>query len=109
MTDRTGRISAGPYNPASKDRYWETSLDIAQETLGILDETLGLKGRTAEFALETPLLGAVPELDSMGVVALLTTIEERFGIAIADDEIDGGAFATVATLVDFIRSKLPNS
>lgn len=81
-------------------------VDIAQETLLILDEVLSLKGRGLRFNAETPLLGALPELDSMAVVALLTTFEERFGIVIHDDEIDAATFATVGTLVAFVRQKL---
>ena len=42
----------------------------------------------------------------MAVVALITTLEERFGFIVDDDEIDGSAFATVRTLVDFVGAKL---
>ena len=81
-------------------------MDVRSEVLSILDEVLSLKGRAASFTLDTPLLGALPELDSMAVVALITTMEERFGFVIDDDEIDGASFASVATLVDFVRGKL---
>jgi acyl carrier protein len=54
----------------------------------------------------SPLLGAIPELDSMAVVSLITTLEERFGFTVADDELDGSSFATVGTLTDFVASKL---
>lgn len=79
---------------------------IEQEVLRILDDVLGLKGRAQAFSSATPLLGALPELDSMAVVALITTLEERFGFAIADDEIDGEVFASVGTLVAFVQHKL---
>ncbi|MBK8895001.1 MAG: acyl carrier protein [Propionivibrio sp.] len=81
-------------------------MDIKQSVLSILDEILSLKGRVAGFTLETPLLGAIPELDSMAVVALITTLEERFGFMVDDDEIDGAVFATVGTLVGFVEGKL---
>ena len=81
-------------------------MDIKQSVLSILDEILSLKGRSAGFPLETPLLGAIPELDSMAVVALITTLEERFGFMVDDDEIDGAVFATVGTLVGFVEGKL---
>jgi acyl carrier protein len=81
-------------------------MDIRNEVLSILDEVLSLKGRAQHFLLETPLLGALPELDSMAVVALITSLEDRFGFAVDDDEIDGAAFASVGTLVDFVRAKL---
>ncbi len=76
------------------------------EVLRLLDEILNLEGRSMSFNRATPLLGAVPELDSMAVVALITTLEDRFGIAVADDEISGETFATVGSLTDFIAAKL---
>ena len=81
-------------------------MDIKSEVLAILDEVLSLKGRSSSFTLETALLGAIPELDSMAVVALITSMEERFGFFVEDDEIDGASFATVGTLVDFVLGKL---
>ena len=80
-------------------------MDINQEVVAILDEILSLNGRAATFTRDTPLLGAIPELDSMAVVALLTTLEERFGFAVDDDEIDGATFATLGSLVDFVQVK----
>jgi acyl carrier protein len=84
----------------------EPVLEIKQEILAILDEILSLKGRSASFTEKTPLLGTIPELDSMAVVALITTLEERFGFSIDDDEIDGATFATLGSLVDFVQGKL---
>jgi acyl carrier protein len=81
-------------------------LDISKELLSLVDATLNLDGRSAAFVDSTPLLGAVPELDSMGVVALITALEERFGLSIDDDEIDGSVFQTWGTLLAFVRGKL---
>lgn len=81
-------------------------MDIKREVLAVIDEVLSLGGRAAGFDLSTPLLGAVPELDSMAVVGLLNMLEERFGFVVEDDEIDGSTFATVGTLVGFVEGKL---
>ncbi|MDR1708718.1 MAG: phosphopantetheine-binding protein [Candidatus Accumulibacter sp.] len=81
-------------------------MDIQNEVLAILDEVLSLKGRGRGFTRETALLGAIPELDSMAVVGLITSMEERFGFIVEDDEIDGTAFATVGSLADFVQGKL---
>lgn len=81
-------------------------MDVTQEVLAVLDEVLGLGGRAASFTRNTHLLGAIPELDSMAVVALLAGIEDRFGMVFDDDDVDGRAFATVGTLVDFVRDKV---
>ena len=84
-------------------------MNIAQEVLGILDEILSLNGRTAQFNSNTPLLGAIPELDSMAVVAIITALEDRFGFTVGDDELDGTTFATVGSLSDFVSEKFAAS
>lgn len=81
-------------------------MNVHQEVLCALDETLSLGGRALAFDRETPLLGAVAELDSMAVVSLLTTLEDRFGIVVGDDEVEGSTFASVGSLVDFVATKL---
>lgn len=81
-------------------------MDARADVLRVLDDTLSLKGRAATFTDDMPLLGSVPELDSMAVVTLLTALEERFGFTVEDDEINGSTFATVGTLVKFVESKL---
>ncbi len=81
-------------------------MDIKKEILAIIDEVLSLGGRAADFDLDTPLLGAVPELDSMAVVGVINMMEERFGFIVEDDEIDGSSFATVGSLVSFVEGKL---
>jgi acyl carrier protein len=77
-------------------------MNIAEELKTILDDVLSLAGRAQTFSADTPLLGAMPELDSMAVVSLITAIEERFGVEIADDEIDGAVFASFGSLTDFV-------
>lgn len=81
-------------------------MDVHHEVLRVLDEVLSLNGRSSSFGRDTALLGAIPELDSMAVVTLITTIEEQFGVTVADDEIDGDTFATVGSLVEFVAGKL---
>lgn len=81
-------------------------MDVKKELLSLMDETLHLEGRAASFDEDTPLLGALPELDSMGVVSLLTAFEDRLGITVDDDEIDGSVFQTFGTLLAFVKEKL---
>ncbi len=81
-------------------------MNIAQEVLRVVDEVLSLNGRSAAFTRNTPLLGAVPELDSMAVITLITTLEDQFGLVVDDDDIDGATFATVGSLTDFVSGKL---
>ena len=81
-------------------------MDIQKEVLSLLDETLSLRGKSSTFSTDTPLLGAIPEIDSMAVVGILTALEERFDFIVDDDEIDGTVFETVGALVQFVEQKL---
>ena len=81
-------------------------MDTASEIVKILDEILHLGDRASKLTVSSPLLGSIPELDSMAVVAILTSIEERFGLIVEDDEMDGAVFATVGSLTEFVGAKL---
>ena len=79
--------------------------DLENKVCDVLRGTLGLGDMP--LSGDSPLLGALPQLDSMAVLALLTALEEYFGIAIFDDEISARHFATVGTLTAFVLSKRP--
>jgi acyl carrier protein len=81
-------------------------MNTLDDILQMLDDVLGLNGRALAFGPDTPLLGALPELDSMAVVSLVTAMEDRFGIAVGDDEISGETFASVASLSQYVEGKL---
>ena len=81
-------------------------MDVLKEVTRVLDEVLSLGGRGATFTRSTALLGAIPELDSMAVVTLITTLEDRFGILVDDDDIDGATFESVGSLADFVSGKI---
>ncbi|MET0962242.1 MAG: acyl carrier protein [Noviherbaspirillum sp.] len=72
----------------------------------IVVDTLGLGQRGAALMAESPLLGAIPELDSMAVINLITALEEHYGFAIADDEISAEVFETLGSLSAFVGRKL---
>lgn len=71
----------------------------------ILEENLQLGGRSRGFTAETELLGALPELDSMAILSVMTSLEDRLGIEIPDDEIDGETFRTLGNLVSFVEAR----
>jgi acyl carrier protein len=80
--------------------------DVADAVRAILVDVLGLDaGRAAGFTDTTPLFGSLPELDSMAVAGLLTEMEDRLGIIIEDDEVDGELLGTFGALVAFARAK----
>jgi acyl carrier protein len=81
-------------------------MNTEQEVLLVLDDVLCLAGRGAAFTRATPLLGAIPELDSMAVVALIAALETQFDLAFDDDDMDGATFATLGSLADFVSAKM---
>lgn len=83
----------------------QDKVDIEKQLRSIVDDSLSLRGRSADFTAQTPLLGAIPELDSMGVVAIIAALEDRLGLAVDDDEIDGSVFETWGSLLAFVRTK----
>jgi acyl carrier protein len=80
-------------------------LNITRNVVRIVDESLGLNGRSSSFSMETVLLGSVPELDSMSVLNLITELENQMGLIIDDDDLSSATFATMGSLVDFVKSK----
>ena len=72
-----------------------------------LAETLGIDAeRAASFDADTPLFGALPELDSMAVATLLTDLEDRLGIVIDDDDLDAEIFESFGSLRVFLDRKV---
>ncbi len=53
---------------------------------------------------DTPLWGGV--LDSVGLMQLITHIEEQYGIEIADDELTSAHFGTVSNIAELIDQKV---
>lgn len=72
----------------------------------VLADVLALApDQVAGFTPETGLFGHLPELDSMAVAGLLTEIEDRLGIVIEDDEVDGEMLETYGALLAFCEAK----
>ena len=74
--------------------------------MNILRDTLSLGDRAAALTTDTPLLGGLPEFDSMAVVTVVTMIEDELGVTIDDDDLSADVFATVGSLADFVSQKL---
>ena len=77
-----------------------------ERVVGILRDTLQLGARSSTLQPDSPLLGGIPEFDSMAVVTVLTTLEDELGIAVDDDELSADVFRTVGTLTDYVEQKL---
>jgi acyl carrier protein len=77
----------------------------AENVREVLRDVLSLGARADRLTAGSPLLGALPELDSMAVVGVIAALEDRFGITVEDDEISGATFATFGSLVEFVAAK----
>ena len=81
--------------------------DTDRQLRQILSDVLGLKpGQADGFTAETGLFGHLPELDSMAVAGLLTEIEDRLGIVIEDEDVDGDLLGDYGALLAFVTQKL---
>ncbi|MCB1864016.1 MAG: acyl carrier protein [Chromatiales bacterium] len=78
-------------------------MNCSETVVRILTDTLQVPvPPEPDFAL----LGALPEFDSMAVVAVLTAIEDTFGFAVEDDAISADDFASVGSLCSFVEGQL---
>ncbi len=80
---------------------------LSDDIRGLLSDVLGIaQDRAATFKDTTELFGSLPELDSMAVANLLAELEDRMGIIVEADEVDGDMLGTFGGLVDFVDGKL---
>ncbi|MFN4019282.1 MAG: phosphopantetheine-binding protein [Erythrobacter sp.] len=98
-------MNASPTIPSADA---EAALDT--ELKGLIADVLGLDpAQAAAFGPDSGLFGHLPELDSMAVAGLLTEMEDRLGIVIDDDDVDGTMLETYGGLLSFARAKLAGS
>ena len=82
----------------------QTSLHTRVKQL-IIDK-LQLEGMTPnQIDDSAPLFGDGLGLDSIDALELVIGIEKTFGVRIQDEDVGAKAFASVNSLVDFLRSK----
>ncbi len=72
----------------------------------IISNALQLGVRLESLERDTPLLGNLPELDSMAVVTVITALEEDFGFIAEDDDELSSAFETLGDLTDYVEGKI---
>jgi len=76
-----------------------------EEVKTLLIDVLNLGPAGQSLTADSPLLGSLPELDSMAVVTLIGALDEHFGIAIDDDDISASTFATLGSLAAFVEER----
>jgi acyl carrier protein len=92
-------------SPNTESEAAEGALD--RELKALIADVLGLdQTQAAAFGPDSGLFGHLPELDSMAVAGLLTEMEDRLGIVIEDDDVDGEMLETYGGLLAFARAKL---
>ncbi len=80
---------------------------VEQVVRSVLRDVLGIsQDRVDKFDAGTELFGNLPELDSMAVAGLLTELEDRLGIVIDDDDVDGEMLASFGALCAFAADKV---
>jgi len=77
--------------------------EIEQELRSFLTENF-LFGRDEALNDDMPLLGNV--IDSQGVIELIQFVQERFSIAVDDEEVTADNFASLKSVIGFIETKL---
>jgi acyl carrier protein len=82
-----------------------TATATVDEVKAVVVETLGVQDRADSIDAATPLMGSMPELDSLAVVELVLALEDRFGITIEGEDVTADMFETLASLSDFVDSK----
>jgi len=75
------------------------------EVKTILTDVLSLGESGRRLDADSPLLGSLPELDSMAVVSLIGALEDHFDIEVADDDISASTFETLGSLAAFVAHK----
>lgn len=80
-------------------------MDTETQLKALLDEALHLGGRSASWDRNTPLLGSLPELDSLAVMNVISALERTFGFPVEDDEISAETLATLGSLSDFVAAR----
>ncbi len=82
------------------------SAAIVSQVKSLIGEVLGMADRVEAMDSSTPLLGSLPELDSMAVLEVVQSLEDRFGITMDDADLSAEDFETVGTLADYVEARL---
>jgi acyl carrier protein len=90
--------------PKTQSAEAATAGSVEAALRALLAEVLGLSPkRVAGFTEDTPLFGALPELDSMAVANFLTAFEERFAVLIEDHDVEAEDFDSFGRLLAFTK------
>ncbi len=77
--------------------------DIAGKVRGFIAEEIMFQDNSAVLTDDTPLLGGI--MDSLGLMQLVSFIEEEFDVTVDDAEVTVDNFRTVSDIERLISSK----
>ena len=80
------------------------------EVIGELREILARatgRGELLGLGEQVPLFGTGVGLDSLSGTLLLREVQRRFGVDVADEDLNLDALATLGTLARFIAERIP--
>ena len=75
-------------------------------TRGIVGNCLQLGVQVNQFDTDTPLLGEIPEFNSLTMAAIIAAIEDELDVVIDDSEITAEIFETMGALAGFVEARM---
>lgn len=72
------------------------------EIKNLVAKTLSIEDRIDSIDASTPLLGEMPELDSLAVVEIAAGIEAKFHFQVDDTNLTAEVFETLGSLAAFV-------
>lgn len=82
---------------------------VLDGVIDVIVSVLAIEDRADQLDADTALFGGIPELDSLAVLEIITSLEERFGIVIEDEDVTGDTFETIGTLTAFVSGRVAAS
>ena len=82
---------------------------LRSEVKELLSTGLRLQIAPTDIPDDTPIFGDSLGLDSIDALELVVLVEDRFHVAIPDEDVGRRAFASVNALVDFIVAERAGS
>lgn len=82
-----------------------TRAQVAGEIRDILAELTGQR-LAPDIAPDTPLLRDGVGLDSLGATLLLRRVLDRFGVDVADEDLNLDSLASIGTLANFVADRV---
>jgi acyl carrier protein len=79
-------------------------MTIEDKVRNFIVEELNWDGQASELTAEYPLIdGRV--IDSLGIVQMVSFLEEEFGIRVGSEEVVPSNFESIRRLADFVNAK----